>query len=302
MTKRKRSKQAHGAEDAEEEVKKAHKAEELQEDEYRSGGESDDDSPDEEEVNVDFDFFDPEDCHFHQVKRFLGQTFDGKKFDLSAAADHIVGQTRVGTVIRTSEGEKDDILGVVSVINCGISRSNNFVKQVKQFLLQHATKKVSEKLGALLNSEATGLLLSDRVVNLPHMIGGPLMRAIHDEIVWAREDEPTEAQRKYYRFENYVLVTRKIESASTSGEQGGEDAEEQPDEPMFPKAEDEVFQRHATISIELPVLNHEGKQKIFADENEYFNERLCCFVFPHSKFSTILSEINALVGWDGQIE
>lgn len=41
-------------------------------------------------------------------------------------------------------------------------------------------------------AEGTGLLIMERLMNVPPQLSPPLMQAIFDEIQWATEDEPTQ--------------------------------------------------------------------------------------------------------------
>jgi hypothetical protein len=47
------------------------------------------------------------------------------------------------------------------------------------------------------NADGTGLLLSERLLNVPPQLSPPLMQAIFDEIEWAVEDEPTQVLPTY---------------------------------------------------------------------------------------------------------
>lgn len=64
--------------------------------------------------------------------------------------------------------------------------------ELKEFLLDVGQEKdVKDALRLLLGEEAqnVGLLVSQRVVNLPPQLLPPLYDALFDEISWATEDE-----------------------------------------------------------------------------------------------------------------
>src|SRR5436190_10766754 len=84
----------------------------------------DDGSSDEEEiVNCDFEFFDPQEQDFLGIKHLLRQLFDSDAdlFDLTALAEMILGQPLVGSTVKT-EGQQGDPLSFLTVLNLRIHR------------------------------------------------------------------------------------------------------------------------------------------------------------------------------------
>lgn len=64
--------------------------------------------------------------------------------------------------------------------------------EIKEFLLKSCQEKdVVDDLRLLLGEQAqnVGLLVSQRVVNLPPQLLPPLYDALFDEVFWATEDE-----------------------------------------------------------------------------------------------------------------
>lgn len=78
---------------------------------------ADADSDSHTEVQVDFDFFPPSSIDYHATKRLLEQLFglDGENLDLGAAADTLIGQTRVGTMVKV-DGVDGDPYAVNTVL------------------------------------------------------------------------------------------------------------------------------------------------------------------------------------------
>jgi len=79
----------------------------------------DDSSSDEEElVNCDFEFFDPQEQDFLGIKHLLRQLFDcdADLFDLGALAEMILAQPLVGSTVKT-EGQQGDPLSFLTLLN-----------------------------------------------------------------------------------------------------------------------------------------------------------------------------------------
>jgi protein BCP1 len=60
-----------------------------------------------ETVDVDFEFCEPVEIHFHGIKTLLRQTFstDFEMVDLSALSDFIIKQSKVGSVVKVDDSD-----------------------------------------------------------------------------------------------------------------------------------------------------------------------------------------------------
>eukprot|EP00249_Psilotum_nudum_P008325 c21194_g1_i1 orf=550-1500(-) len=176
----------------------------------KSDSEADESSQD--IVNVDFEFFDPNPGDFHGVKALLRSYLGDATWDLSGFVNIILAQRTVGTVIKTAEEESP--IGVITALNIGRYKDHCCMKEIGNFLIgksdqkQHATK-----LEAFLKQypHDVGLLVSERLINLPVELALPLHEGLFDEISWATEDEPSQALRDAYKFKFYLLMTRVFE-------------------------------------------------------------------------------------------
>ena len=84
---------------------------------------------DEEElVNCDFEFFDPQKQDFLGIKHLLRQLFDNDadSFDLGALAEMILAQPLVGTTVKT-EGHESDPLSFLTVLNLRVHKVRTFL-------------------------------------------------------------------------------------------------------------------------------------------------------------------------------
>ncbi|KAK6146756.1 hypothetical protein DH2020_020625 [Rehmannia glutinosa] len=146
------------------------------------------DSSDNEEfegvVQADFVFFDPKPSDFHGVKVLLQMYLDDKQWDISGFVDLILGQPTVGTVVKI-ENDEDDV-------------DNKCIIELKDYLFKVCKDSdVIAKLRSLVTEHAqdVGLMVSQRVVNLPPQLLPPLYDALFDEVEWATEDEHKNADQ-----------------------------------------------------------------------------------------------------------
>ncbi|CAN8318440.1 unnamed protein product [Cochlearia groenlandica] len=219
------------------------------------------DSSDEEDsqegVQADFEFFDPKDTDFHGVKILLQNYLDDKEWDLSSFTDLILEQTTVGTVVKVADDEDEAVFALASALNFARYKEKKCFGELKEFLLKKVSsekKNIASELEKLLEkkSQDVGLLVSQRVMNLPPQLLPPLYDGLFDEISWATEDEPTEELRSSFRFKSYLLVT-KIYKLKNPKQRKPRHGEEEDEETVFLKPEDELFLELSSWSFTYPM-------------------------------------------------
>ncbi|KAJ1977971.1 Mss4p nuclear export [Dimargaris verticillata] len=205
MTKRTHSEAKAMAKASAMEVDSPHDSEaELQSDsDSSSGSESDAKST----VDVEFDFFDPKESDFHAIKQFLAQLFgeDGEKLNLSEMSDLIVNQPTIGTCVKVV-GE-DDPYALLTVLNFNHHGTKPSIAQLKDYLINKAGKKSPVRSWlekALLpdNPLHIGLVIHERLMNMPPQIAPPMFKMLGEEIEWAVED------REPYDFSHYLVISK----------------------------------------------------------------------------------------------
>ncbi|KAL5729028.1 hypothetical protein ACHQM5_002036 [Ranunculus cassubicifolius] len=215
----------------------------------QSGSSSEDDE-EQKTVQADFSFFDPKPDDFHGVKMLLQNYLDSKQWDLSGFVDLILGQPTVGTVIKIEDTEDDTPFCIISALNLGRYKDQKCIKEFKDFMLNASPKEVTHNLRMHLEEHphSVGLLVSQRVVNLPPQLLPPLYDALFDEVSWATEDEPTEELRKSFRFKTYLIATR-IYRLKNVNRQKGTSKGSKEDPIIYIKPEDELFLKLSSWSF-----------------------------------------------------
>ncbi|KAI5083045.1 hypothetical protein GOP47_0002788 [Adiantum capillus-veneris] len=224
--------------------------------------EEDDDS--QEIVNVDFEFFDPKEEDFHGVKALLRTYLDDATWDLSGFVDIILGQPTVGTVIKTAEDESP--IGVITVLNLGRYKEKSCLLHVYDFLKRNVSD--GTKVEAVFNNNPgeVGLLVSERLINIPEELASPLYKGLLDEVSWAIEDEPTKILRDSFKFKQYLIVSRIFQQLPKKKKKGAPkklkkqskqqsvSGNEEMDngELIYIKPEDELFHKLSHWSCKFP--------------------------------------------------
>lgn len=141
-------------------------------------------------TEIEFCFVDPRDIHFSSVRallvHFAPQPVRMQVFDM---ADAIVYQKCVGTMISV-EGSTDDAYGVCTILPLRqLQRRAFFLTLCKLWLGKcpaPAWSALNCALGA--DAEATGLLVSERLVNMPPQLAPPLLESLLDDVAWAKKE------------------------------------------------------------------------------------------------------------------
>jgi len=238
---------------------------------------------DEEEIDVDFEWFDPAEIDFHGLKLLLRQLLDvdNDLFDLSALADLIISQPTLGSTVKVSQDADEDDddedmdrnpnapkadvemtdtkdtdpFAFLTVLNLHAHVSNPVIQTLTRYLSTKAAKIPGlASLPSLLTSGASaqvGLILTERLINMPTQIIPPMYTMLLEEIGWALED------KKPYAFTHYLILSKvytEITSALDSAEpepatkkskKGKGNAGAGAGETFYFHPEDEIFQQSA---------------------------------------------------------
>ncbi|MED6181029.1 hypothetical protein PIB30_015715 [Stylosanthes scabra] len=206
-------------------------------------------------VQADFSFFDPKPNDFHGVKTLLQTYLDDKEWDLSGFVDLILAQTTVGTVVKIEDDEDEGLFALVTALNFWRYREQKCITDVKEFLLSkaHQEKGIADKLRILLEEQAPdiGLLVSQRVLNLPPQLLPHLYEALFDEVSWATEDEPTEDLRKSFQFKHYIILSKIYENKNLVKKRKPSSGDDEAI--IYVKPEDEIFHKLCSWSFCFPL-------------------------------------------------
>lgn len=201
-------------------------------------------------VNVDFELFnyDPQ-IDFHGVKTLLRQLFDAdaQLLDLSGLSDLIVEQNTIGSTCKVDD-KANDAYAFLTVLNAHEHRAKKPVAQLVDYLSDRA--RTSESLAGVVpdllasGQHVVGLVLADRLLNMPAEVIPPMWSCLIDEIEAAVED------KEPYEFTHYLVVSRtynEVASSLDQGERKQKKAREEAELQYF-HPEDEEMRKHALAS------------------------------------------------------
>jgi len=200
-------------------------------------------------VNVDFELFnyDPE-IDFHGVKTLLRQLFDAdaQLFDLSGLSDMIITQNTIGSTCKV-DGKENDAYAFITVLNMQEHRSKKPIAQLIEYLSERA--KTNQDLAGtvpelLASGKHVGLVLSERLINMPAEVIPPMWRFMIEEIEAAVED------KEPYEFTHYLVVSRtyhEVESTLDQTERKKKKGRAEAELQYF-HPEDEEMRKHALAS------------------------------------------------------
>ena len=272
--------------------------EEEDEDESDVDGEEDDD----EFIDVEIEFVTPREEHFINLKSYLTSYCDGSQYNVSELVDMILKQDNVGSVIasRVSAEEEEDPLGVLTVVSLDKAKEFKCLAEIKAHIAKKAPKEEAKLVRDALNANKTGLILSERLVNVPQDVGGPLVKQLFDEIKWAVKDE----KKKEFDFDQYILVSRcfldtfrpplSMDAASNGGKKNNnnkrkKDEKEEVTELVFPNLEDEIFYEESQWSF-MWEAGGEDKPQEFEDSKPM---RMCMLI-DAKDMETICKEVQRM--------
>ena len=220
-------------------------------------------------VNVDFEWFnyDPA-IDFHGVKSLLRQLLDvdSQLCDLSALADLIVEQRTIGSTVKVDD-KANDAYAFLTVLNMAEHAEKQGVSGLIQYLVEKCrTNETLAPVADLLTSrKPVGLVLAERLINMPAEIVPPMYSMLLDEIEAAVED------KEPYEFSHYLIISKtynEIQSTLNDGERKKKKAKE--DAPLFFfHPEDEVLQKHAAA---YGTYEYTKEDESVADSKRAFQE------------------------------
>jgi protein BCP1 len=220
-------------------------------------------------VNVDFEWFnfDPE-IDFHGVKALLRQLLDvdSSLFDISGLADLILSQPTIGSTVKVDVKEADPY-AMLTVLNLQEHREKKPIADLIKYLGEkaEATESLASIPELLASGKHVGLVLSERLINMPSEISPPMYGMLIDEIEAAVEDhEP-------YEFSHYLVLSKtyhEVESTLNVDERKKKKGKADPAMFYF-HPEDEVLQKHASAYGSYSFTKNE---EAVADSKRAFQE------------------------------
>jgi len=245
---------------------------------------SEDESNDiEREIQVEFEARTPEERDLPGIVSLLRQCFRGSDdVELGHLAKFIMKQRSVGSVVTqspsdsTDEDEDDlggtdgEVFGLATIVRLKDT-------EVAEPIVRHLTKAVATadprgQLSRLLTTcdSDVGLIISERIINMPPQISVPLYQTLSNEVKKAK------AKNLPFNFTHYALIS-KVLIAPDVGQVGV----------MYTNAEEEVFVPECDFILDMAKSNSEESRVVTLSQDDFI-EKKKIMVFKADKLDKIV--------------
>ncbi|EPY51601.1 CDK regulator [Schizosaccharomyces cryophilus OY26] len=231
-------------------------------------------APDMDFINIDFEFFDPQPIDFHAFKNLLKQLlgYDHTNVNISALSDLILSQPLLGSTVKV-DGNNSDPYAMLSVINLNSRREEPVIKELTSYVLSRisaSNPNMEKQVRELLSPESkaqVGLIVNERLINMPVQVIPPMYNMLLEEMQWAiDENEPYNFTHYLSLSRTYVEVASKLDDEDERPKKKGKKAGEQ--EICYFHPEDEQFRQAALSVADYPFAN----QDFNPDANRVFQD------------------------------
>jgi protein BCP1 len=261
-------------------------------------GNSDEDAV--SDVDVSFEFFDPNADDVRSVARLLTEYAAECSLNAHDVARVIVQQTSVGTCVKITD--EPEPVAFISCLN--IQKHQAILKGLLDKIVQVGGSgekgSVSDMVRRGFEEGGTpanrmGLILTERVVNLPPVLVAKMQEAVFSEIDWATEDEENREVRDSFRICWFLYVTEVYcppqSKAASSGKRKKKEGRKD-DDIAFPRPEDEAWMEAAEDLVTWPIDNEKPGAR-------GLTRMRMAMVVPASAVASLRSKTVEIVGLQG---
>ena len=149
---------------------------------------------------------------FHGLKLLLRQLFDvdAQLMDISALANLILAQPLLGSTVKC-DGNESDPYAFLTVLNLREHKDKLEIQKLQQYIAERASRNpsLSPVLETLKGKDTVGLILTERLVNVPVEVAPPMYKMLLEEMTWAKDE------KEPYDFTQYLIISktyREVES------------------------------------------------------------------------------------------
>jgi protein BCP1 len=239
----------------------------------------------EQEIQVEFEARTPEERDLPGIISLLRQCFRGsEEIDVSALARFVMKQRSVGSVVTQSPVTDDDdddeelgghdgeVFGLATIVRL---RETEVADQIIRYLTKSVTASDPRgQLSRLLSSPDIdiGLIISERIINMPPQISVPLYQTLSNEVRKAR------AKNLPFNFTHYLLIS-KVLLPSVELPQAGV---------MYANAEEEVFIPECDLVLEMNIKKDDQETRVVTISQEELVEKKKVMVFKAERLDKIV--------------
>jgi len=242
----------------------------------------------EQEIQVEFEARTPEERDLPGIISLLRQCFRGsEEIDVSGLARFVMKQRSVGSVVTQSPVTDDDdddeelgghdgeVFGLATIVRL---RETEVADQIIRYITKSVTASDPRgQLSRLLSSSDIdiGLIISERIINMPPQISVPLYQTLSNEVRKAR------AKNLPFNFTHYLLISKVLLPSVELQPQAGV---------MYANAEEEVFIPECDLVLDMKVNSNMNDQeaRVVTISQEELVERKKVLVFKAERLDKIV--------------
>lgn len=231
---------------------------------------------DEEIENVEFNFSNILDGDYHSIKSLIQPNFQFENINVGELADLLISQHEdVGTTIRTD----DLVFGVFSYVplssNLAKAKHSSFIDEFYNYIKLKCNKidQINKnKILEIIDNKSLnlGLIISERIVNLPEETIPPALGLATKEINECREVEDKDYDKRF-DFDYLILISKFVKII---GENRKDNKKMKKDETLtenneaYYKFEASLFLNIAVASIEYKIPYKEKNMEVLENSNQ----------------------------------
>lgn len=170
-------------------------------------------------IDVDFLFSEIRDSYFFGIKNFVEKLLDFDEFDASGFSDLVLLEKDfIGTVIKTeleeeSGNELPDLYSFATLVPLDMFGKLKSISQIMNYCIKNTSNDFKEILTKTYDSVMKdskpqiklGILINERVSNLPLQLTGPLLNLIREDIVNFQDANDNDDK---YSFTHILYITK----------------------------------------------------------------------------------------------
>jgi hypothetical protein len=178
------------------------------------------------------------------------------------------------------EGEWDwssDVYGFVTCLEYKKNRKLDCMKQIKNYVISMAPEKMKQEITQIFEDGKIGIILNERVINMPLEFGPTLHENLHNEI--HEECKKNGIWFKYFFILSKIYYQKNVDDTTTQQKKSKV-------EPIFQKPEEAYYYNKAKLKFTFP-LKYEYTYDANAVGMEYNIQRLGVVMIFESKYEKV---------------
>ncbi|EFC50773.1 predicted protein [Naegleria gruberi] len=175
-----------------------------------------------------------------------------------------------------------DMYGLLSLLDYKQHKKKQCMKQIKAFVLQKCPDQDKrEKLCEVFDNSKLGIIVNERVINLPYEVGGMLHLNLFEEL------EREQKENGFTKFQYYLIITKVFHMRSPLSGQ----VKKVKDEAIFYKPEEQFYHERALVSFDYPIKSEYTEDASTLTLTDDTFQQGLCMIIESSKVRKILKKI-----------